>query len=61
MSDLIVALGLVLVIEGVIYALFPAAMRSMVVEITKMPDHSMRRFGIIALCLGVFIVWLVRG
>lgn len=61
MSDLIVAIGLVFVIEGLVYALFPAAMRSMVVEITKMPDNAMRWFGIFVLSLGVFIVWLIRG
>ena len=61
MNELIVAVGLVLVIEGLIYALFPAAMKSMVVEIAKLPDHTMRRFGLIALGLGVFIVWLIRG
>ena len=61
MSDLFVAIGLVLVIEGLIYALFPTAMKSMVIEIAKLPEQSMRSFGLIAVCLGVLIVWLIRG
>ena len=61
MNDLIVAIGLVFVIEGLIYALFPGAMKSMVLEVAKLPEKNMRRFGVIALCLGVFIVWLIRG
>ncbi|MEO0329612.1 MAG: DUF2065 domain-containing protein [Pseudomonadota bacterium] len=61
MSELIVAIGLVLVIEGLIYALFPASMRRMVEAMTQMPDTSLRTSGLIALCLGVFIVWLVKG
>lgn len=61
MSDLIVALGLLLVIEGILYAVFPSAMRRMVQDITKLPDSSLRYAGMAALMVGVFIVWLVRG
>lgn len=61
MSDLVVAIGLVLVIEGLIYALFPGSMRKMVEELSKMPDSSLRTFGMAALCIGVFVVWLIRG
>lgn len=61
MNDLIVAIGLVLVLEGLVYALFPGAMRRMVEEMAKMTDANLRTFGLGALCLGVFIVWLIRG
>ncbi|MEM7068021.1 MAG: DUF2065 domain-containing protein [Pseudomonadota bacterium] len=61
MDDLIVAIGLVLVLEGLVYAIFPGHMRRMVEEISKIPDSTMRSFGLAALCIGVFIVWLVRG
>jgi len=61
LQDLIVAIGLVFVIEGLIYALVPGAMRNMVGEMAKLSDSSLRRFGLIALCFGVFIVWMVRG
>jgi len=61
MSDLIVAIGLVFVIEGVLYAAFPNAMRKMVQDITKLPDTNIRTIGIFALVIGVIIVWAVRG
>lgn len=61
MSELLVAIGLVLVIEGLVYAAFPSAMRRMVEEMTRLPDSSLRTAGISALCIGVFIVWLVKG
>ncbi len=61
MDDLIVAVGLVLVLEGLVYAMFPAQMRKMVEEMTKISDSSLRTFGLVALCIGVFVVWLVRG
>ncbi len=61
MSDLIVALGLVLVIEGSLYAAFPGGIKRMMDMAQKMPEHSLRSGGIAALVLGVLVVWLVRG
>ncbi len=61
MADLIVAIGLVFVIEGLLYAAFPNAMRKMVEDMTRLPDSSLRTVGVIALFIGVLIVWFVRG
>ena len=61
MDDLIVAIGLVLVLEGLIYALFPQGMRNMVEEMSKLPDTTLRTLGVAALCIGVLVVWFVRG
>ena len=60
MIDLITALGLVLVIEGIIYALTPAGMKRGIAEMLKMSDHSLRLGGLIVLTIGFIIVWLVR-
>lgn len=61
MSDLGVALGLVLVLEGLAYAMFPGPMRRALAELLKMPDGQVRGMGLLSAVLGVFIVWLVRG
>jgi uncharacterized protein YjeT (DUF2065 family) len=61
MSDLIVGIGLVFVIEGLLYAAFPNAMRKMVEDVTRLPDSNLRGVGIAALFIGVAIVWAVRG
>lgn len=61
MSDLLVALGLVLVIEGLIYAAFPGALKRMMAVALEMPDANLRTGGVFAVALGVFVVWLVRG
>lgn len=61
MTDLIVAIGLVLVIEGVLYALFPSAMQRMMAMAMSQPPHSLRTAGLVAAAIGVGIVWLVRG
>ena len=61
MSELVIAIGLVFVLEGLAYAAFPNAMRNMVNEMAKLPDQTLRTFGLFAVGLGVFIVWLVKG
>ena len=61
MSDLVVAVGLVLVIEGLLWALAPRfAARLLQVE-ADTPQHVKRRAGWIAVAAGAALVWLVRG
>lgn len=59
--DLLMALGLVLVIEGLLYALVPAKLRAMMASMQKLSDDQMRIGGVMAMALGVAVVWLVRG
>lgn len=61
MSDLIVALGLVLVIEGTLYAAFPGGLKRVMAMAQQVPEHSLRSGGIAAVVVGVLVVWLVRG
>ncbi|MGB6120183.1 MAG: DUF2065 domain-containing protein [Mesorhizobium sp.] len=61
MQDFLVAIGLVLVIEGVLYGGFPSLARRMAAQATETPENGLRMAGLAALCIGVFIVWLVRG
>jgi uncharacterized protein YjeT (DUF2065 family) len=60
-DDLLVAVGLVLVIEGVVYGGFPALAKRLAVEVLSMPENRLRTAGMIAMVVGVAIVWLVRG
>ena len=61
MEDLLAALGLAMVIEGVVYALFPDGMRRMVVQVLAQPTSAVRLAGVVLAVLGVGVVWLVRG
>ena len=61
MADLLTALALVLVIEGLLYAVFPESMKRMVVTILSVPPATLRMAGLAAAVVGVGIVWLVRG
>jgi len=61
MSDLITAIGLVLALEGTLYALAPGGMKNMMRSALQLPDHVLRYAGLAGLAIGVAIVWLVRG
>ena len=61
MQDFLAALGLVLVIEGLLYGGFPAFAKRMAAEATQAPENLLRIAGLIAIAAGVFIVWLARG
>jgi uncharacterized protein len=60
-SDLLTALGLVLVIEGMLLALFPDGVKRMVAEIVTRPVQSLRVGGVVSAAIGVGVIWLVRG
>jgi uncharacterized protein len=61
MSDAIwLALGLVLVIEGLTYALVPRQMQNMMRALLDLSPESLRVMGTAALAAGVFVIWLAR-
>jgi len=61
MTDLLTALALAMAIEGALYALFPDAMKKMMIHALAQPQSSLRTAGTAAAVIGVGIVWLVRG
>lgn len=61
MADFATALGLVLVIEGALYALYPEGMQRMMAQALEMPPSFLRRAGLAAAVAGFIIVWLIRG
>ncbi len=61
MSDLLVALGLVLVIEGILYGGLPHFAKRLAAEVLTVPESVLRAVGIGAAVLGLVIVWSVRG
>jgi len=61
MADFIVALGLVFVIEGLIFAVSPAAAKRAMAHVMETADGPLRLIGIVSAVLGVILVWLIRG
>jgi uncharacterized protein len=61
LQDLIVAFGLALVLEGLLYAAFPDAAKRMLEVLAGMTESSLRFSALLTAVIGVAIVWLVRG
>jgi len=61
MTDLLTALGLMFVLEGAMYALFPRGMKEMTARMAQMPDAALRNFGILFALFGFIIVAVLRG
>jgi uncharacterized protein len=59
-SDLVTALGLLLVIEGLALALAPDLLKRLVAEILAQPAHRLRVGGLLSAAIGLAVVWLVR-
>jgi uncharacterized protein len=61
MNDLVVAFGLVLVIEGLLWALIPSLGRKLLAATAEVSEMSLRMAGVFAVAVGVLVVWFVRG
>jgi len=61
MDDLWVALGLVLVLEGAMYALFPNQMIEMLKKLPELSPALLRVLGLAGVGIGWVVVWLVRN
>jgi uncharacterized protein YjeT (DUF2065 family) len=60
MTDFFTALGLVLVIEGTLYALMPETMKRVMEQAQRLPAGLLRAAGLAAAGAGVLIVWSIR-
>ena len=47
MKELIIAVGLLLFIEGILYALFPSKMKNMLKTVEKLPINQLRIGGLL--------------
>ena len=61
MDELIIAIGLLLFIEGALYALFPSKMKNMLKSVEKMRTSQLRIGGLIFSTIGFIIVWYFKG
>jgi len=61
MPDFLAAIGLVFVIEGLVFAAFPAQAKRAMQSVLETPEASLRLIGIGSAVVGVVVVWLVRG
>ena len=60
MRELIIAFGLFLFIEGILYALFPSKMKNMLKKIDTIKDSQLRLGGLIFAVIGFVLVWYLK-
>ena len=60
MKELIIAFGLFLFIEGIIYALFPSKMKNMLKKMETIKDSQLRTGGLVFAIIGFIIIWYLK-
>tara|TARA_B100001250_G_scaffold64514_1_gene50879 strand:- start:197 stop:388 length:192 start_codon:yes stop_codon:yes gene_type:complete len=61
MKELIIAFGLFLFIEGILYALFPSKMKSMLKKLDLLNNSQLRVGGLIFAILGFAIIYYMKN
>ena len=61
MRELVIAFGLFLFIEGILYALFPAKMKGMLKKLELVKDSQLRSGGLIFALIGFIIIYFIKS
>ena len=61
MKELVIALGLFLFIEGILYALFPSKMKNMLKKLELVKDSQLRIGGLIFVIIGFTIIYNIKN
>ena len=61
MRELVIAFGLFLFIEGILYALFPAKMKSMLKKLELVKNSQLRSVGLIFAVIGFIIIYYIKS
>jgi uncharacterized protein len=61
MKELIIAFGLFLFIEGILYALFPQYMKSLLLKLNATNSSQLRTGGLIFVIIGFAIIWYAKN
>ena len=60
MRELIIAFGLFLFIEGILYAIFPSKMKNMIMKLNETTNNQLRTGGLVFAVIGFFIIWYLK-
>lgn len=61
MNDLLAGLGLAIVLEGLLWALWPDLGRTIVRELASLPERQLAMIAWTMIVLGMVLFWLARG
>jgi uncharacterized protein YjeT (DUF2065 family) len=61
MKELIIAFGLFLFIEGILYAIFPSKMKSMLKKLELINNNQLRTGGLVFAIIGFIIIYFTKN
>ena len=61
MKELIIAFGLFLFIEGILYAIFPSKMKNMIKKLELVKNNQLRIGGLIFAIIGFVIIYYIKN
>tara|TARA_B100001123_G_C15082413_1_gene936266 strand:- start:472 stop:657 length:186 start_codon:yes stop_codon:yes gene_type:complete len=61
MNELIIAFGLFLFLEGILYAIFPSKMKSMLKKLELIKDNQLRIGGLVFAIIGFIIIYYMKN
>jgi len=61
LSFALIGFGLVLVVEGLIYALFPEGMKKILTRMLDVPASALRTGGLVAMVIGFGLLWAMKA
>lgn len=61
LSFALIGFGLVLVVEGLIYALFPEGMKKILTRMLDVPASALRTGGLVAVVIGFGLLWAMKA
>ena len=61
MKELIIAFGLFLFLEGILYAIFPSKMKSMLKKLELVNNSQLRSGGLIFAVIGFIIIYYIKN
>ena len=56
---LLLAFGILLIVEGVLPAISPSKYKEYLKKIIELPDESLQKFGFVLILIGLFIIFIV--
>jgi len=60
-SEIVIAIGLILFAEGLFLAIFPSRIKSILELIKNMPENKLRLLGVVFLIIGFLIIWYIKS
>ena len=61
LSFALIGFGLILIIEGLIYAIFPEGMKKLLNRMIDMPVSALRSGGLVAAVIGLALLWAMKA